>query len=285
MIHSASLEIVPTMWAPDFQTYTPTDVEAIFATERAEKKQERSKDPARPIYGAGEVYWPTDFMNRPAEWSKLRLDNIAILDSGCDAAHSALKGRVDFADAESKSDPYGHGTFVAGCIVAKFAPAYEGEIANGILESSRVWMGNVFTKYAVINGMRKYHVDEERYWAYLQRLVDAKKAKKKSRLSRIQVLSLSLGSAEGSAKERRLIAEVIKSGITVVAAAGNCPIGYSSEPPVMYPAAYPDVISFGAMGVPRAGKPKRWSRSLRVPPPDCYREDVVDVYAPGECVL
>lgn len=273
------------IWPPDFECYDKQAARTLFESVRKDQLKNRVKDSQEPVYGADEVYWPTDFINRPGEWNELALDNIAVFDSGCDPKHAALAGRVDFADEISKRDLLGHGTFVAGCIAAKFSENLEGKIADGLLSSSRIWMANVLTKEVKTGNEKKYHVDPKRYQTFLEKLIAAKSAKRKSRLSKIQVLSLSLGASTPDPEERRLIAAVIKSGITVVAAAGNNPLGFESEQSVMYPAAYPDVISVGAMAVPRSSKPTRWPRSLRIPPPESYRESGVDIYAPGECVL
>ncbi len=273
------------IWAPDFECYDEAAVQTLFESVRKDQFKNRAKDSKEPLYGADEVSWPSDFINRPREWKDLALDNIAVLDSGCDPNHAALAGRIDFADEISKRDSLGHGTFVAGCIAAKFSENLEGTIADGLLASSRVWMANVLTKEVKIGDAKKYHVDPKRYQSFLEKLIAAKSAKRKSRLSKIQVLSLSLGASTPDLEERRLIAAVIKAGITVVAAAGNNPLNFDSEQTVMYPAAYPDVISVGAMAVPRSSKPTRWPRSLRIPPPESYRESGVDIYAPGECVL
>jgi len=56
-------------------------------------------------------------------------------------------------------------------------------------------------------------------------------------------------------------------------------------PPMMYPAAYPDVIAVGAMGFSKSRRALRWERSLHELPADSLRETGVDVYAPGDLVL
>lgn len=230
----------------------------------------------RPVYSVREHgNWPAQHMLRPEDWNELELDNIAILDSGCDAGHPGLEGAVDFGDSASRKDGYGHGTFIASTLVGR--PLEEPELPAGVLPRSRVWVANVFQGLK-LGDEWEYALDLERFSGWLRQLAE----RATRRLEKIEVLNLSLGSLSASRALRKDLKAVIDAGITVVAAAGNSPKG-ERPGPVMYPAAYPEVISVGALAYAAEGD-EPWPRANRELPAT-KRERAWDVCAPGECIL
>lgn len=270
-------EAVPYLWTPGVDR------------PRSRDEMEVSFPPLPPDQGgAYQVrpagFWPGKFIERPPEWDELELANIAVLDSGCDEKHPGLAGAVDAPDRASRTDAYGHGTFVSHIIAGRAHVANEkigldpkkvSDTPAGVLPKARVWVANVFNSVK-LGDTREYYLDLGRYSLELRRLAGRRSA----RLKQIDVLNLSLGSTQQSKVIQKDLAAVRSAGIVVVAAAGNSPPGESL--PVMYPAADPEVISVGALGYPSGAV---WARSNEMLPEDSMRETVWDVCAPGEWVL
>ena len=84
---------------------------------------------------------------------------------------------------------------------------------------------------------------------------------------------MSLGLSENSPKLEKVIKEAVNSNILVVCAAGNEGDGDADSFEYSYPAAYPDVISVGA--VDKKGVPAKFSNS----------NTAIDVVAPGVDIL
>ncbi len=146
---------------------------------------------------------------------------VAILDTGVDATHPALSGRMlagrDMVDddddprEESGGVAWGHGTHVSG-IVAAVAPDAT-LLPVRVLDSNG--RGNMFTlAYAI-----EWAVDQG-----------------------VDVINLSLGSEVDSRVLEEAVAAAVDVGVVVVAAAGN-----SGDNVVQYPAGFPDVISVTAV--------------------------------------
>jgi thermitase len=150
---------------------------------------------------------------------------VAILDTGIDAAHPALAGRVvasvNFTGSGTETDVIGHGTHVAGIIASN---AGNVEILNvKVADDSGVTDHETLTKgivWAVENGAK--------------------------------IINISLTVREPGSDLERAVAEALATGIIVVAAAGN----QGADAP-SYPAAYPGVISAGATD--SQGKIAVWS--------------------------
>ena len=184
---------------------------------------------------------------------------VAVLDTGADATHPALAGRLesgwDYVDddtdpSEEKAgtpDPaggtdsaYGHGTFVSG-VIALVAPGAR-IMAGRVLDSNG--RGNVF--------------------AVSQAVLDAADAG-------ADVINLSLGTS--SKLESHLLQDAIKEvrrrGVVVIAAAGN--LGTNKQ---QYPAAQPEVVGVGALAADTLTLTGFSGRG-----------DWVDVAAPGEKIV
>lgn len=281
----ASVEAIPMMLASRLEPQSQADMEAAFPPAPVGPND----PPQYRVRPAG--HWPVKFINRPDSWDSLALRNIAVLDSGCDESHPGLgAAAVDGPNAQSRRDPYGHGTFVVHTIAGrateattklKLDPKNVSDTPPGVLPKARVWAANVFDPTPVIgeDGEKYFSVDIGLLSFELSRL--AKRAT--ARLKEIDVVNLSLGDMNDSKEVKRAIGEVQKAGIIVVAAAGNKPKDAASDMlPIMYPAAYPGVLSVGAIAY---GKNEVWNRSNDDLPSDSDRDAPWDVCAPGEWVL
>ena len=154
---------------------------------------------------------------------------VAVVDSGVEGSHEDLAGVVlpgwdAIAErAGGNTDPYGHGTHVAGIVAAV---AGNGLGGNGAAAGVRILPVRVLESdgtgwsSSIADGIR---------WAADHGA---------------DVINLSLGGTSPSAAYRAAIDYAVNvRGVVVVAAAGN---EYESGNPVEYPAADPDAIAVGA---------------------------------------
>ncbi|HBN08663.1 MAG TPA: hypothetical protein DD435_08450 [Cyanobacteria bacterium UBA8530] len=153
---------------------------------------------------------------------------VAVIDTGIDYRHPDLAGRVikgrDFINEDSDPlDDHGHGTHCAGVI---------GAIADNGIGLAGVAGGVSIIAIKVLDSEGSGPLS-----AVASGIQEAK------RLG-ANIINLSLGDSSNSAILQSAIAEAVNAGITVVAAAGND--GTSRK---YYPAAYPGVISVGALDI------------------------------------
>jgi len=153
---------------------------------------------------------------------------VAVLDTGVDAAHPDLAGRVlagwDSMNpaGDGRRDPNGHGTHVAGIIAAGVDNA---EGIAGVAPGVRILPVRVLD--ASGNG------DDDELALGIIWAVD----------HGADILNLSIGGAVPSALLEGAIDYALDAGVLVVVAAGNA--GASGNVP-SYPAAYPQVLAVGA---------------------------------------
>ena len=154
---------------------------------------------------------------------------VAVLDSGVDGSHEDLAGVVlQGWDAIAErpggnTDPYGHGTHVAGIVAAL---AGNGLGGNGAAAGVRILPVRVLDSDG--SGWSSNIADGIRWAAD----------------HGADVINLSLGGTSPSAAYRAAIDYAVNvRRVVVVAAAGN---EYDSGNPVEYPAADPDAIAVGA---------------------------------------
>lgn len=153
---------------------------------------------------------------------------VAVLDTGVDARHPDLRGVVDLVDSKtfvggsSLVDSSGHGTHVAGIIAAVNGNGIGGTgIGKARILSVKIADATGDTDTASIVAGIRYATEQQ-----------------------AAVINISLSGAEPSELERAAIADAVRAGVVVVAAAGNSGrTGNSAE----YPAAYPHVIGVGAV--------------------------------------
>ncbi|MDM5340115.1 S8 family serine peptidase [Fictibacillus enclensis] len=150
---------------------------------------------------------------------------VAVLDTGVDADHPDLKGKVlkgkDFVNHfKTADDTVGHGTEVSGIIAA----AVDNKRGiSGINNNVRILPVRVggkvsFPSSSIVAGLH-YAIDHG-----------------------AKVINMSFGGGEPSQAQYDAVLEAVSKGITLVAASGNEHPVYG----VSYPAAYPQVISVGA---------------------------------------
>lgn len=212
-------------------------------------------DPLRPSQ------WNMDYLDIPLLHERDLTGSgivVAVIDTGVDARHPDLVGQtVDGYDAVTDTplpagtatDPYGHGTHVAGIIAA--------HTGNGIAVAS-VAPGVKIMPLRVLNENGEgYDTDvvEAILWA-----VD----------NDADVINLSLGGPETSAILEDAVMRATKAGIPVVASAGNS-AAEDNEP--SYPAVYPEAIAVASHGAD--GQRSRFSTTGAF----------VDISAPGSNIL
>ncbi|MEB3330505.1 MAG: S8 family serine peptidase [Candidatus Sericytochromatia bacterium] len=203
--------------------------------------------PNDPDYLAG---WGVEAINAPVIWPFTTGEGIkvAVIDTGVDASHPDLAGRVlpgvDVVNNDGDAtDAPGHGTHVAGTIAA---------IANNALGTAGVAPGAQVLPIKVLNAAgRGTNADIA---AGILAAADRG----------AQIINLSLGGTDDSETLRRAIASVQARGVVVIAAAGN--EGVSTP---FFPAANEGVI--GVAAVDSSRKKARFSNF----------GDYIDVAAPG----
>jgi subtilisin family serine protease len=192
---------------------------------------------------------------------------VAVIDSGVDANHPELAGRIleakSFVGGSARADAFGHGTFVAGLIAANVD---NGVGIAGLAPSAQLLVAKVVTSARSIPIVAEAHAIR---WAVERGA---------------RVINMSLGGLRDpldpsrdsfSRLEADAVAFAVQNGAVVVAAVGNddqapaSPWNFAS-----YPAALPHVL--GVSSVTRAGPVPRFSNRDRI-----YN----DLAAPGDEIL
>ena len=163
---------------------------------------------------------------------------VAVIDSGVDATHPQLRGRVaqgaDFLrnDPSGRQDCAGHGTAVASIIAA--APArdtgFQGLAPGAVIVPVRISEQLKIGGEAV--GARG---SQAQFAAAIDWAVDE---------GRADVINLSLVTTEDDPAVRAAVLRAVAAGVVVVAAVGN---EFKEGNPDPYPASYPGVIGVGAV--------------------------------------
>jgi type VII secretion-associated serine protease mycosin len=167
---------------------------------------------------------------------------VAVIDSGVDAGHPQLRGRVDrgrdllHGDPDAREDCVGHGTGVASIIAAGPVP---GVGFHGLAPDATIVPVRITEKEQI--GGEDLGADgspaefaEAVEWAADPGGGDA------------DVINLSVVMTDDDRRVRRAVAGAIERGVVVVAAAGNNGTADKGNP-TPYPAAYPGVIGVGAV--------------------------------------
>ncbi|MGI5325932.1 S8 family serine peptidase [Actinomadura nitritigenes] len=156
---------------------------------------------------------------------------VAVVDSGVDAGHTMLQGRVaDYTDltGTGKKDCAGHGTGVAALIAGRDL-ASQGVPLAGVAPGARLVI------FKQQNADRDEH-GGERLPNAIRKAVD----------SGAQVVNVSIAAAPSSALEQA-VRYAQDHDAVVVAAAGNATKDGGNDGPA-YPASYPGVISVASLG-------------------------------------
>ncbi len=175
--------------------------------------------------------WNLQMLNMPEIWEKTNFNNdikIAVLDTGIITNHKDLSENVingyDFVDDDNEpkdeSQPFSHGSHVAATIAAlrNNQMGIAGMVDNVKIMPVRIIGENGGLASNLIKGIN---------WA-----ID----------NNAQIINLSLASSGDSNLIHEAIVKAVEEGITVIAASGN-----DGKEGISYPAAYPEVISVGAI--------------------------------------
>lgn len=194
--------------------------------------------------------WGVAAINAPSLWALTTGVgvNVAVLDTGVDARHPDLSGRVlpgiDLVNNDSDAtDDHGHGTHVAGTIAA---------IANNGIDVAGIAPGASIIPIKVLNSRGQGSNAD-----IASGILEAANRGAK-------IINLSLGGTDNSETIRRAIANVQERGVVVIAAAGNSGV---STP--FFPAANEGVIGVAAVD------------SRREKPRFSNFGDYIDIAAPG----
>lgn len=177
-------------------------------------------------YAGSQKYLST--IRMPEAWDRSKTagtQTIAVLDTGVDAGHPDLSGRVytgynALNPSASANDDYGHGTMVAGIIAAN---TNNGAGGAGVAWNAKILPVKVLNNKgegsdsSVVAGIN---------WAASHGA---------------KVINMSLGGPSYNAVMRSAVQNAVAKGVVVIASSGN---EYNNTP--NYPAAFPETISVGA---------------------------------------
>lgn len=218
--------------------------------------------PADPV---AEIPWPQQ-RYAPDRLTALATGagvTVAVIDSGVDARHPQLKGRVakgtDYLDpgGDGNLDCAGHGTAVASIVAAT---ARAGVGFHGLAPKAKILPIRI-SEQQIIDGKESGRtVTAAQFARAIRWAVD----------HGADVLNLSVVLYEDNRAVRAAIAYAVEEDVVVVAAAGNL---HENGDPRPYPAAYDGVLGVGAVGADGTRSP-----FSQVGP-------YVDVVAPGGEVL
>lgn len=206
--------------------------------------------------------WVLDSIGVGQAWhtTKGRGVTVAVLDTGVDTGHQDLSGSVtagpDFIKGVAAHPSRIHGTWMASLVAGHGHGANGADGVIGVAPQARVLSLRVIADpdepgYRAFRGTAEYRAA-------------LPKAIRYAADHGADVINMSLGGPNSTAKERAAVAYAISKGVVVVASAGND--GDSKSPGkvdkdgvtrLSYPAAFPGVIGVGA--VTRQGAPARFS--------------------------
>jgi subtilisin family serine protease len=231
-------------------------LEALDSVEAAEpnRYRETSVVPNDPSYGSE---WGLAKINAPAAWDRTTGSAsvvVGVIDTGIDLDHPDLVGNIvagydmvdlgtsptapagfrfegDFSGRDSvPEDEVGHGSHVAGTIAAMSNNALG---VAGVTWQCKIMPVKALTRMVRISDGQVRGVGSS---------ADIAAAVRYAADNGASVINMSLGSSGTTTVESSAIAYAISRGVVVVAAMGN---DGTSNP--SYPAAYPDVVSVGAI--------------------------------------
>jgi len=187
-----------------------------------------SATPNDYLYFNYQKYLPTVRVDKAWDLSKSAgTQTIGVLDTGVDAGHPDLAGHLlpgynTFNTALPPNDGFGHGTAVAGIIAAG--------TSNGIGIAGVAWNAKV----------RPVKVLDDNGSGSDANLINGINWAVKNG---VRVINMSLGGEGDDPVLHQVIQNAVNKGVVLVAAAGNT----GASTPLHYPAAYPEVLSVGAI--------------------------------------
>lgn len=157
---------------------------------------------------------------------------IAVIDTGCDINHPALKDRIlggrNFTDDDNGNiynDYQGHGTHVAGTIAGN-----KTEVGiTGVAPDAKLFIMKALDR----NGVGKVEWIINAIYCAVDQNVD--------------IISMSLGCPNDDKALREAVDYAISKGVLVVCASGNDGDGNEDTNEMNYPGAYDEVIVVGAI--------------------------------------
>ena len=170
---------------------------------------------------------------------------VAVIDSGVDATHPQLRGRIDrgkdflHGHPDGRQDCVGHGTAVSSIIVARHT---EGAGLQGLAPDATMVPVRI-SEQVDPNG--RAAGGQETSPATFAQAIDWAASPSGGNAD---VINMSLVMTANSDRVRNAVARALDRGVVVVAAVGNDG-GPTDANPDPYPAAYPGVIGVGATDV------------------------------------
>lgn len=194
------------------------------------------------------------------EWNHGEGRVIAVIDTGVDGTHPNLETRIidgmNFTTegpAADFMDENGHGTHVAGTALASL----DGSGVVGVAPSSKV---------LAIKALEK---DGSGFVEWITRSVEYAHEWEGPNGEKVDVICMSLGGPIDDWSLRNEIKRALKKDILVVCAAGNSGDGDYKTDEFSFPAAWPEVVSVGAVDF------------IKRPAPFSNSNEFVDLVAPG----
>lgn len=173
------------------------------------------------------------------EWDATQGEGIiaAVVDTGIDYNHPDLKdqiidGRNFVDDGRDYYDLNGHGTHVAGTIAAN------GKLL-GVAPQAKLLIA------------RALNADGSGQSAWIAKALEWIGNWRGPRGERVSVVNMSLGMSEDDQRLHRAVIQLARSGVTMVAAAGNEGDADPSTTEVAYPAYWLEVLAVGAVDLAR----------------------------------
>lgn len=149
---------------------------------------------------------------------------VAVVDSGIDAAHEDLAGKIknikNCTDSTTSDDLFGHGTHVAGIISAK--------------TNNKIGVAGVGYNISLMNA-KSLSDNGSGYYSWIAECIIWSADQGAS------VINMSLGGTDSSQMLQDAVSYAYDKGVVIVAAAGN-----SNSNGFFYPAAYSQVVSVAA---------------------------------------
>ena len=195
--------------------------------------------PGRFRYGWGQILMGLD---RVPETLTCKGVRIAIVDSGADTSHPLLRHIRYGLDLTDKADPQtwvndvvGHGSHCTGIIAARDE---SGQMLRGFAPEAEIHVLKVFPggRFSTLLEALDYCLEFD-----------------------IDVVNLSLGSAQRSQAIEQKLEELALHGIVCIVAAGN------SGGPVQYPASSPYTLAVGAIGRLNEYPDRTWDATTVLP--------------------
>ncbi|RZU54317.1 type VII secretion-associated serine protease mycosin [Krasilnikovia cinnamomea] len=181
-----------------------------------------------------------DRLGRVADGSGVR---VAVLDSGVDAQHPQLQGRVDTGldmlrgNRDARQDCVGHGTGVASIIAGR---RVDGVPFHGLAPRATIVPVRISEQETIDGRTVGDFVSPEKFAQAIDWASDPRRGN-------AQVINLSVVMIKEEPAVHEAVDRALRRGVVVVAAVGNAG-GAQGANPTPYPAAYDGVIGVGSIG-------------------------------------